>query len=97
MNKPTHKVTEGLFCTSADVCMATYQWLNPLAQILKGLMVLSLCLDAATDPLSRFCMRSGDKWQALVCTSKGNSWSHPSLFPSAGFSVQRIETHLAEK
>ena len=61
MKKPTQKVTEWLFCTAADVFVASYQWLKPLARILKGFMVLSFCLEAATDPPSRFCMRSGGK------------------------------------
>lgn len=77
--KPTQKVAEWLFfCSSADVCVASYQQLNPLAHILKGFMVLSLCLEAATDPPSKFCMRSGDKWWGLECTSKGNGGSHSS-------------------
>lgn len=62
MKKPTQKFPEWLFCTSADVCVAGYQQLNPLAQIPKGFMVLPLCLEAAADPPSRFFMRSGGKW-----------------------------------
>lgn len=78
--------------------------MSSLAQILKAFMALS-CLEAASDPPSRFCIRSDQEVNGrLSCAKEAKEVAlliHPktallSLFPYSVFSVQR-KIQSAEK
>lgn len=63
------------------------------------------CLEAATDPLSRLCIRRDQEVNGRLSCAKAKevavlilpTTAQLSLFPYSVFSVQRMEIHSAEK